>query len=123
MKDRFPSTNSYPGSPADGVGLYGIDAGTSSKDYFLGGKKKYTSMPFVKEDWSNDSSKDAPATTQRKLKGFWARTFVIEKQDGQPGGGLFFKHNANGSQTVVSDAQLLYDFGKDDHPVLDLGQG
>jgi hypothetical protein len=59
----------------------------------LGGKKKYTSLPLVKEDWSNDSSKDVPATTKRKLNGYWARTFVIEKLDGKPGGGLFFKHN------------------------------
>lgn len=123
IKNRPLATDSYPGSPADGVGLFGIDAGTNTKDYFLGGKKRYTSMPIVKEDWSTNSSKDTPATTKRKLNGYWARTFVIEKLDGKPGGGLFFKHNDNGTQKVVSDAQLLYDYSKDDHPDLDLGQG
>ena len=36
--------------------------------------------------------------------------------------GLYFRHNKNGTQTVLSSADKLYDYTKDDHPVLDLGK-
>ena len=36
-------------------------------------------------------------------------------------GGLSFRHNTNKTQTVISDAHVLYEYGKNDHPVLDLG--
>lgn len=41
--------------------------------------------------------------------------------DTVPRGGLFFKHNIDGSQTVLQDAYRLYDFEADEHPKLDLG--
>lgn len=50
-----------------------------------------------------------------------SRTFAIPELDGPPPAGLFFRHNADGSQTVLSGANTLYDFKSTDHPVLDLG--
>ena len=49
-----------------------------------------------------------------------ARTFVIEKLDRSPGG-LLFKHNKDGTQTVINGADVLYDYTKEDTPILDLG--
>lgn len=110
IKNRTASTDSYPGSPADGIGLFGIEAGTISNGIYHGGKKKYTNLPFNKADWSSDISKNTPATTKRSLKGFWARSFVIEPLDGEISNELFFKHNKNGTQTVLANADELYDF-------------
>ena len=36
-------------------------------------------------------------------------------------GGLFFQRNKNGTQTVLSSANTLYEFNKTDQPILDLG--
>jgi hypothetical protein len=69
-------------------------------------------LPFNPKDWSNDIHSSA-ATTKRTLEGFWARTFVIEPLEKVPGTGLYFKHNKDGTQTVLSWAYLLYDFTKD----------
>lgn len=68
-------------------------------------------MPFNQKDWSNDSKLSA-ATTKRTLEGFWARTFTIKSVDEDPGFGLFFQHNKDGTQTVLSNADVLYDYTK-----------
>ena len=38
------------------------------------------------------------------LKGFWARTFIIEPLDGKVSNELYFKHNQDGTQTVLGNA-------------------
>ena len=68
----------------------------------------------------DDFCKFNSATTKRSLDGFMARTFVIEKLDRSPGG-LLFKHNKDGTQTVINGADVLYDYTKEDTPILDLG--
>lgn len=45
---------------------------------------------------------------------------MIPEREAQVGG-LWFHRNKNGTQTVVSDANVLYDFDKTDKPVLDIG--
>ena len=69
------------------------------------------------------NSNSSAATTKRILEGFWARTFTIKSvdQDPTPGGGLFFKHNQDGTQTVISNADILYDYQIDQQPTFDLG--
>ena len=37
-------------------------------------------------------------------------------------GGLVFRHNKNDTQTVISGAEVLYDFDKSENPILDLGK-
>jgi hypothetical protein len=71
-------------------------------------------------DWTSNKT-EAAATSKRILNGFIARTFVIESKDGVPSGGLFFKHNEDGTQNVVSEASILYDYTNDEHPTLNLG--
>jgi hypothetical protein len=86
----------------DGDGFFGKDAGKIVDESYYGGTQKYTFEAFEPNDWSKDAIIDEPATTKRTLNGFIARSFVIPDLDGPPPGGLFFKHNENGSQTVLS---------------------
>jgi hypothetical protein len=103
------------------VGFFGRDAGQTIDGGYLGGQKRYTYATITPSDWSTDPLKDEPATTKRSLNGYMSRTFVIPELDGAPPAGLFFRHNANGTQTVLSNANTLYDYKSTDHPVLDLG--
>lgn len=88
---------------------------------WFGGKYVYSYLPFNEEDWGSDPSFDPPATSKKTLKGYIARNFGIMGIDDVPNGGLFFQHNIDGTQTVIRDADRLYDYEKDDKPVLSIG--
>lgn len=78
LKKGMPyAVNNYPGSPAEGVGLYGPDAGTMHEDKVIGGSQRYTFEPIDSSHWSNNSEVDQPATTKRTLNGFKARTYTL----------------------------------------------
>ena len=111
----------YPGRPDQGVSFFGEEAG--KRDQYgdsRGGSYRYNFLPITPSDWTADIEEPA-ATSKRSLGGFIARTFVVVDVDPPVPGGLFFRRNANGTQTVLSDAQVLYDFNKTDQPVLDIG--
>jgi hypothetical protein len=52
-KDKMFSIDSYPGSPADGVGFFGEKAGTVVDGSFEGGTERYTYKPLNPDDWTN----------------------------------------------------------------------
>jgi hypothetical protein len=109
-KDKAFSVDEYVGSPADGAGFYGIDAGKTIDGASDGGKSKFSFQSIEPNDWSNNSDIDVPATSKRTLNGYVARTFLIEPLDGIPSDGLYFKFNENGTQTVIHSADKLYDY-------------
>lgn len=115
------SVDVFNGNSEDGVGFFGNDAGKTIDGLRYGGNKVYTYLPFISDDWSTNPSIDAPATTKRSIKGFIARSFGITGLDTIPKGGLFLQHNEDGSQKVLQDADRLYDYKKEDTPILDLG--
>jgi hypothetical protein len=118
-KGKQYSIKNYPGSPADGIGGFGENAGKDTEGAYFGGNTRYTYEPINPEDWTMT---EEPATTKRTLNGYIARTFVIPALEGNGSiGGLFFKRNEDGTQTVLSGANLLYDYGSKDHPTLNLG--
>ncbi len=48
---------------------------------------------------------------------------MIPHYDGEKvPGGLFFQRNENGTHTVLSGADYLYDYPSTEHPVLNLGE-
>ena len=86
---------------------------------FEGGSAKYTYKPIHPDSWVVNGT---PATTKRTLNGFISRTFIIpEIEDRGAPGGLFFRRNENGTQTVVTGADRLYDYSSNENPVLNLG--
>ena len=118
-ENRTYAIENYPGSPAEKCGLSGIDAGKNNSGQYLGGNFKYSLGPLVPADWT---IKGPDARSNRTLKGFIARTCSISEVEDTPfDDGLFFRRNPNGSQTVCSQANRLYDFTKDEHPVLNIG--
>ena len=99
---------SYPGSPADGIGFFGEFAGNIIDGAFEGGSQKYSYQPCSQDDWTIS---EAAATTKRTLNGYIARTFVIPALEGnKTTGGLFFSRNEDGTQTVLSGANTLYEY-------------
>ena len=120
-KGRQLAKDIYPGRPADGIGLFGPDAGRVTDGDFRSGQYKYSLLPINESDWTTNFDEEA-AVSKRRLEGYISRTFVIPDVDPPvPGGGLFFKKNENGTQTVLSDAHILYEFNKTDHPILNIG--
>ena len=118
-ENRTYAIENYPGSPAEKSGFSGIDAGKNCSGQYLGGNFKYSLGPLVPADWTNTGP---AARSNRTLKGFIARTCSISEAEDTPfDDGLFFSRNPNGSQTVCSQANRLYDFTKDEHPVLGIG--
>ena len=119
---KTPAVINYPGRPDNGISFYGNDAGIVDQEgNYRPGKFKYSFLPANKSDWTTDMASPA-AKTDRNLEGYITRTFVIPAVDPPlPGGGLFFRRNENGTQTVVSDAHILYEFNKTDHPNLQIG--
>ena len=68
----------------------------------------YTYKAFRPEDWTTN---EEPATTKRTLKGYFSRTFLIPALEGnKTTGGTWFKRNQDGTQTVLSGANMLYDY-------------
>lgn len=120
LKGKVFAVDEYVGSAVEGSGLFGIDSGKTINGNYYGGKFKYSFLPIYSSDWSNNLN-DQAATSKRTLNGYIARSFAIEPLDGTPPDGLFFRHNKNGTQHVIHEANRLYDFGADDHPNLDLG--
>lgn len=113
------SVYNYPGSPANHIGFYGIDAGKTTDDHYMGGKFLFSLWPVYPNDWTTT---DKPATTKRTLTGYIARTFTIPAIENTPyHDGLFFLRNADGTQTVAAQADRLYDYTGNQHPVLNLG--
>ena len=121
--------DNYVGSPADHMGTFGVDAGTDTPKYgHIGGVKRFTLEGINPADWIATGK---PATTKRVLKGFIARSFCIPSVENVPyGDGLFIQRDVsqNGTpyingqyQKVLSGADRLYDYTKDQHPVLKLG--
>lgn len=115
------SVDNYVGNSMDGLGFFGVSAGKTINGLSYGGKQVYTYAPTSPDDWSTNATLDEPATTKRTLKGFIARSFGITNLDTVPSGGLFFKHNSNGTQKVLQDAYRLYDYSKGETPILNLG--
>jgi hypothetical protein len=121
--------DNYVGSPADHMGTFGIDAGTDTPEYgHIGGVKRFTLEGINPGDWITTGK---AATTKRVLKGFIARSFCIPSAEDVPyGDGLFIQRDVNKDgkpdikgkyQKVLSGADRLYDYTKDQHPVLKLG--
>ncbi len=46
-KGKTYAINNYVGSPADGEGYYGVDAGKTIEGFYIGGKTTYTLLPFI----------------------------------------------------------------------------
>lgn len=103
-KGRVYSVDNFNGNSMAGVGFFGNDAGKTIDNLSYGGKQVYTYLPNQPDDWSTNASADTPATSKRSIKGFISRSFGIYGVDALPGGGLFFKHNPDGTQTVIQDA-------------------
>ena len=112
-KDAVYAIDNYPGSPNDKTVLYGKE-----------GLNRFTLGPINQNDWT---TKDTPATTKRILNGFLSRTFAIPAVEKVPyHDGVFFQRNymmKNGKtgQKVMSEADRLYDYSENEHPVLDIG--
>jgi hypothetical protein len=113
------SIDNYAGSLADQLGYYGMDAFAT---FPYGSRKtKFTLTPcfsgFTPDECANSllnwtaDTKVTPATRQRYLPGFVARTNVISGVESYDAGdGLFIKRGAEGTveQQVLSGADRLY---------------
>jgi hypothetical protein len=119
LKGKHNVRDIYSGVPADGNALYGNQAGKKVNGEYYAGRFKYSMLPINKCDWATTG---AAATTERTLEGFMSRTFVIPAVGPSvPESGLFFRRHSNGTHSVLSGADILYDYNKTDNPDLQLG--
>ena len=113
------AVDNYVGSPDDYTGFRGIDAGKTIEEKYLGGFYRFSLNPIYPNNWTKS---DKAATTKRTLKGFIARSFTIPSVEDTPfHDGLFIQRSTDSKQKVLSGADRLYDYSKDDHPELNLG--
>lgn len=121
-KGAIYGIDNFSGSPVEKQTYTGTDANTIQEGgNYIGGIYKYSLEGINKEDWI---AKGEGATSKRNLSGFIARTVSIPEIENTPyDSGIFLQRNKveEGKQQVLSQANRLYDFEREEKPLLSIG--